>query len=252
MSRRDTIIIAMLVNACLLALLFILAVNTDGDHVIDHPEITKTIVDHYPQAPVSRPQTQNPIVLLDTSVHDEVDNFLKDLASENVAESILMDDDGFIELKKDVNTVAKRPVKKEVLQTSNDANYVEVTVKRGDALEKIARSNGTTVEALKKANNLTSAKLSIGQILRVPLSEKIDVEPAKTVQTAAVQSPKATEKKAPVAVASDVQYYVVKSGDNPWNIAKQFNVKFEDLLRLNNLDEERARNLKIGDRVRVK
>jgi peptidoglycan endopeptidase LytF len=240
MSRRDTIIIAMLVNACLLALLFILAVNTEGDHVIDHPEIAKTIVDNHPQAPVNKVQSQNSIVILDTSVHDEVDSFLKDLASENVAESFLVDEDGYIELKKDVKITAQKPEKKEIMQTSDDANYVEVTVKRGDALEKIARSNGTTVEALKKANNLTSAKLSIGQVLRVPLSDKIIAEPIKPIAVVQPQKESASE------------YYVIKSGDNPWKIAKQFNVKFEDLLRLNNLDEERARNLKIGDKVRVK
>jgi peptidoglycan endopeptidase LytF len=47
-------------------------------------------------------------------------------------------------------------------------------------------------------------------------------------------------------------YYVVKSGDSPWKIAKQFNVKPEDILQLNHLDEEKARNLKIGDRIRIK
>ena len=44
----------------------------------------------------------------------------------------------------------------------------------------------------------------------------------------------------------------MKKGDNPWKIAKQFNVRFEDLLKMNNLDEERARNMKIGDKIRVK
>lgn len=47
-------------------------------------------------------------------------------------------------------------------------------------------------------------------------------------------------------------YYIVKGGDNPWKIAKQFQVNFDDILRLNNLDEEKARNMKIGDRIRVK
>ncbi|HEV8053024.1 MAG TPA: LysM peptidoglycan-binding domain-containing protein [Parachlamydiaceae bacterium] len=253
MSRRDTIIIALLVNAGLLALLFMLAINTDDDSIVDSPEITKAIVDTRPQVPVNR--NSAPIVLVESSVNDEVDNFLKDLAAEDATQSVLFEDDGYIELKPEEAVVVAKPViTKDSSSSFGNASYVEVTVKRGDALEKIARSNGTTVEAIKKANNLTTAKLSIGQVLRIPLSNKSEVAVAapKVVSPAVAASPimKAPEPK-PV-VTGDVQYYTIKSGDNPWKISKQFNVKFDDLLRLNNLDEERARNLKIGDKVRVK
>lgn len=256
MSRRDTIIIALLVNAGLLALLFMLAINVDDDSIVDSPEITRTIVDTRSQA---ASVNRNPApVVVDTSVNDEVDNFLKDLAAEDATQSIF-DDETYIELKPEVAAVAKSTAYRESTP-SDGTSYVEVAVKRGDALEKIARSNGTTVEAIKKANNLTTAKLSIGQVLRIPLSKKIEVAAApKPVVSQKVAIPqtvaatpimKAPESK-PVA-AADIQYYVIKSGDNPWKIAKQFNVKFDELLRLNNLDEERARNLKIGDKVRVK
>lgn len=237
MSRRDTIIIALLVNSGLLALLFILAVNTDDDSIIESHEITKTIVDARPQVPVSRPQA--PIILVDTSVNDEVDNFLKDLAAEESAKSRLVDEE--IEFIPDV--VAVKQIKK-VSPASDSQNYAEVTVKKGDVLEKIAKNNGTTVEAIKNANNMTTAKLSIGQILRIPISAD---QPAKPAPVAVAQ----TEKK-PAASSNEAQYYTVKSGDNPWNIAKQFNVKYDDILKLNHLDEEKARNMKIGDRIRVK
>lgn len=247
MSRRDTIIIALLVNAGLLALLFVLAVNTDDDMVADSHEITKAIADNRSQIPVNRPQA--PIILVDTSVHDEVDSFLKDLAAEDPAQPLLIDEDGYVEYRPEV-VATKPPAATRSAPATNGQNYVEVTVKRGDALEKIARSNGTSVEAIKAANNLTTAKLSIGQVLRVPISGKLEINAAKPAQTAVAQAPKETEKRGTTSV--EAQYYTIKSGDNPWNIAKQFNVKFDDLLRLNNLDEERARNLKIGDKIRVK
>lgn len=246
MSRRDTIIIALLVNASLLALLFLLAINTDDDNIVDHPEITKAIIDIRPSTPVVvKPSA--PIIIADASVNDEVDSFLKNLAAEDATQQILIDEEGYVELQREIPVVVKEVAKK--ASTSDDENYVEVTVKRGDALEKIARSNGTTIEAIKKANNLSTVKLSIGQVLRVPLSKKVETVPTKS-PVAAVES-KEVEKKEQAPTA-DVQYYTVKSGDNPWKIAKQFNVKFEDLLKLNHLDEERARNLKIGDKVRVK
>jgi LysM repeat protein len=44
-------------------------------------------------------------------------------------------------------------------------------VKAGDSLEKIARMHKTTVDALKKANNLNSAKIVIGQEIVIPSGE---------------------------------------------------------------------------------
>jgi LysM repeat protein len=47
-------------------------------------------------------------------------------------------------------------------------------------------------------------------------------------------------------------FYIVCSGDNPWTIAKKFGISFEKLLAINNLDEVSARNLKIGQTIRIR
>ncbi|HEY4254932.1 MAG TPA: LysM domain-containing protein, partial [Chlamydiales bacterium] len=47
-------------------------------------------------------------------------------------------------------------------------------------------------------------------------------------------------------------YYIVKVGDNPWTIAMKHHLKVEELLKLNGLNEQRARKLKPGDRLRIK
>lgn len=67
---------------------------------------------------------------------------------------------------------------------SGDANYY--VVKKGDTLYKIANTYGISVDELKKANNLTTNNLSIGQTLNIP------VEQTETIPT---------------------DYYTVKSGD---------------------------------------
>ncbi len=46
-------------------------------------------------------------------------------------------------------------------------DYINYTVKRGDSLYSIARTYGTTVDQIKKLNNLTSNNLSIGQVLKI-------------------------------------------------------------------------------------
>lgn len=48
------------------------------------------------------------------------------------------------------------------------------------------------------------------------------------------------------------KFYTVKQGDNPWTIAHKFHISFEKLLELNNLDETKARNLKIGQRLKIR
>lgn len=250
MSRRDTIIIALLVNAGLLALLFMLAVNDDDGTVSDRPEILSAVVQ--PSAkPIATARAPTPVVP-EKVVQDEVDSFLKELAAEDLSRPVLIDDEGYFEMRQEeILPVAATARKQEEPRSIDGGAFVEVTVKRGDALEKIARNNGTTVEAIKKANQMTTSKLSIGQVLKVPVGAKaVEELTQKPVQPVAQSTPKEPPKK-PVG-ATEPQYYTIKSGDNPWKIAKQHNVKFDDLLRLNNLDEERAKNLKIGDKVRVK
>jgi len=264
MSRRDTIIIALLINACLLALLFMLAINPDEDKVTDQPEINQAVSHHLQEVPKI---SSEPVVIANNNPSgDEVDNFLKNLTAEDSTQPLILDEEGFIELEKEPGSLASSAVREP--GNSENVRYVEIVVKRGDALEKIARHNGTTVEAIKKVNNLSSAKLSIGQVLRIPIrtvnqginASAVATEPKaisstkpSAAATIAITSPmdtKAKEQK-PKDIL-DIQYYTVKVGDNPWKIAKQFNVKFEDLLRMNNLDEEKARNLKIGDKLRVR
>ena len=134
---------------------------------------------------------------------------------------------------------AKAPKK---IAKHTEKDFVEIVVKRGDVLERIAKANGTTVSAIKKANNLQTERLSVGQVLRVPVGSKKNQNQDSPVNT--------VKKEATAQSVSE--YYTIKSGDNPWKVAKQFQVNFEDLLLLNNLDEETARNMKVGDRIRVK
>lgn len=126
------------------------------------------------------------------------------------------------------------------VRQSAPSPYVEVTVKKGDSLDKIAKAHHTTVEEIVKINQLPGSFLKIGQILKIPDGKNIASSPIK---------PKPPVEKLP---ASGPEYYTVKVGDNPWSIAMKNHMKVEELLKLNQLNEERARKLKPGDRLRIR
>lgn len=229
MSRKDIVIIAMLLNAGLLAVLFMLAIHSD-DEPVSKQELQTAAV----------PLQEKPIPVETISVasgqavaSDEIDDILKSFNSHSASPVEFVS-------TPIVNSQPPKAPEKPAAVDGDAVHYVEVTVKRGDMLEKIARANGTTVDAIKKANKMTSERLSVGQVLKIPLSTSI-----------AASTPVQASVQANLTDAAP-EFYVIKSGDNPWKIARQFKVKFEDLLRMNNLDEEKARNLKVGDKIRVK
>lgn len=51
---------------------------------------------------------------------------------------------------------------------SSASSSGEYRVKAGDSLEKIAKENGTTIEAIKRENNLTKSTIYPGQKLHIP------------------------------------------------------------------------------------
>lgn len=217
MSKKDTIIISVLVNAGLLAILFVTAIRSDPEQVPMDSGIEK--LSYVNEADESCIQDQ---VIATSPVRvslDEVDGILQEYLPEiSKAPQVQIEKESYISME----------------PSNSKENYLEVTVKRGDALEKIARAHKASVDEIKKINRLSSDKLKIGQVLRIP----------RVVE-------KKKENLAEIPAISE-EYYVIKSGDNPWKIAKQYSVNFDDLLRLNNLNEEKARNLKAGDRIRVK
>lgn len=94
----------------------------------------------------------------------------------------------------------------------------------------------------------------IDQLLEEYIPEEVPSPPATSPSTKETKKPSVKEGKSVKAketISSDA-YYTVKAGDNPWKIAKKFHISFEKLLQLNHLDEAKARNLKIGQKLKIK
>ena len=94
----------------------------------------------------------------------------------------------------------------QVLKIPNTTtNYDTYTVKSGDTLYAIANKYNTTVDAIKKLNNLTSNTLSINQVLKIPNND------------------------------TDYITYTVKKGDTLYSIAQEFKTTVSAITNLNNL-----------------
>ena len=92
------------------------------------------------------------------------------------------------------------------------------TVQKGDSLWSIAKQFGVAVDEIKKANNLTTNMLSIGQVLSIPTVEE----------------------------SSNV--YIVQKGDSLYKIAGKYNTTVNELIKLNNLTSQ---NLSIGQKLLI-
>lgn len=215
-SRRDTILIAVLINIGLLSILFMTAMPVEEEPIVVAHDFKHAATS---EAHVEKTLVPAPIPITLSSPEgpsDEVDNAIKEYQARLQSQE-----------EKPASTLPQ-------LTNESQEKYLEITVKRGDALEKIARANGTTVKEIKKINHLISDALAIGQKLRVPAPQ------GESLQETQAQP------------EDDGVHYVIKSGDNPWKIARKFHVKYEDILLWNALDEDKARNLKVGDTIRVK
>lgn len=219
MNRKQTILLAIFMNGALLVVLFLSALSSPEEiaipptHETAKPSLPTReepplFIEEAPMAPVAVPQPAP----AKTEPEAPVVHSLPPVAA---AES------------------AAPPAPPAA--TGASVSGLQVTVKKGDSLEKIAKVHHTTVDEILKLNHLPSSFLRVGQVLKIP-------EPSA--------KPKIAEKSA--VPTSGPEYYVVKVGDNPWTIAMKHHLKVEELLKLNGLNEEKARKLKPGDRLRIK
>lgn len=108
--------------------------------------------------------------------------------------------------------------------TPTPPNYITYTVVAGDSLWLIARRFNTTVDAIKRANNLTTDVLQIGQKLLIPTQDGSTPTPPNYIM------------------------YTVVAGDNLWDLARRFNTTVEAIKRLNNLTSDR---LSINQQLKI-
>jgi LysM repeat protein len=140
------------------------------------------------------------------------------------------------------------------------------TVVAGDTLRRIASKFHTGIEAIEKANNLTSnSVIKVGQVLVIGSSAKTAAAaapdssaktapvPAVVAKAPPVKAPEAGEKTETKAQektqAKDEKTHVVAKGDNPYSLAKKYNITQAALMKANNIDD--PKKLKIGQKLLI-
>lgn len=104
---------------------------------------------------------------------------------------------------------------------SNPSECVTYTVKKGDSLYSIAKQYNSTVDAIKRYNNLTSNNLSIGQKLKLPCYMKDNDN----------------------TTMPNFVMYTVKAGDSLYSIAQQYNTTVD---KINSDNKLTSNTLSIG------
>jgi len=154
------------------------------------------------------------------------DNYLIRNTANNLT---IVIDYGYIDNTSDANFLKNNYEKLAEAVVKSIANYAGVSyspanmegyyiVKKGDSLWSIASKNNTTVDNIKKLNNLSSNNLSVGQVLKLSYdAKKEDIK--------------------------ESNIYTVKKGDSLWLIANKYGTTVNELKNANNL---KSNTLSIG------
>ena len=213
MNRKDLIIVAVLVNSGLLIALFISAVSSSQDTA----EFKKTASLEQPVLPEAVP------AFVTKQKADQIDKIISLYDEKPVEKETLPQ----VSSEKKEAPFQKQPPAAQPAET-----FRTITVAKGDVLEKIARLHGVKVDDIIELNHLEGAFLKVGQELKLP----------KAI----------TAKKLSKQNEESGKFYIVKGGDNPWTIAQKNHMQVEDLLKLNNMDEAKAKKLRPGDQLKIK
>jgi LysM repeat protein len=130
------------------------------------------------------------------------------------------------------------------LATANQLDKTQVDQPHGFSAKKEHRS-----ESIKQIDSemQTVSYDEIDRLLEdyIPTSEetKEEISLLTRNEKASVKVKKKTKPKG--------RYYIIQPGDSPWKLSKKFHIPYEKLLALNDLDEAKAKNLKIGQKLLI-
>ena len=122
-----------------------------------------------------------------------------------------------------------------IKETETPPQPTTYKVQKGDTLYSISQKFNTTVDEIKRLNNITSNNIYINQELYIPTSSSTPSNPLPIP---------------PIDDDENEEYseYIVQKGDSLWKISRDYNITVKELIALNNLT---TTALQIGDKLIV-
>jgi peptidoglycan endopeptidase LytF len=142
-------------------------------------------------------------------------------------------------------------------------NLIEHAVAKKENLNMLAEKYGTTVNEIKRINNLRSINLQIGQILKIPsqnapveASDVVTSQPEKPSVPIVTSIPKPVEEKKPVVIINtpaptneDFIEHTVAGNETMYSIATKYKMTMDQLKAKNNLTNN---SLNVGQKLLIK
>lgn len=154
----------------------------------------------------------------------------------------------------------KPPVEPKNYVVEGNGEKIIYTIQSGDYLGKIAQKFGVKVSDIQAWNGLSNTNITAGKTLVIWTGKK----PSASSQTSQPKASSTTTKPATQSSSSNststaafnakdytlVETYTVKSGDNPYNIAKRYSwATADEILKWNNISD--PSKLQIGQKLKI-
>lgn len=123
-------------------------------------------------------------------------------------------------------------------------------VKKGDTLYRIAKQYSVTVEEIKRANNLKSERLQLGQKLLIPtkLAQRTNGNSSLSLRSHGLETFVNEPLHAKQQENSDYLYHIVQPGETLYRISLNYGVSLEVLKKINNLE---SNIITVGQKLKI-
>ena len=122
--------------------------------------------------------------------------------------------------------------------------WIQYTVRSGDALEKIARGNGVSVNDLRLWNGLRGSKIVAGQVLEIYNEPE---ERTKIITPPAITADPQEERRSKSSATKE-QVHRVKRGETIYDIARSYGISTKELMEHNNL---KSSKILVNQKLRI-
>lgn len=123
---------------------------------------------------------------------------------------------------------------------------IKVTQREGGDILSAKQEAEAAKQATAAAVAATEPKVAPGEVLTAATAARTTTA---TPVSAPASQPRKTSAPAPAAVKESGTVHVVESGENPVGIARKYGVNYEELLKLNKIDD--PRRLQIGQKLQI-